>query len=75
MIEWRNYQILGIPSWADRDDAKRAYHQLAKRFHPDLNKHPDATARFIELRNAYQAIDIDIQHRDLTDYPYANARI
>jgi uncharacterized membrane protein len=35
-------------------EVKRAYRTMAKRYHPDLNKAPDAQERFIEINEAYE---------------------
>ena len=37
------YAILGIPTNADMDTVKRAYRQLARRYHPDISESGDAT--------------------------------
>ncbi|MCX7171253.1 MAG: DnaJ domain-containing protein [Proteobacteria bacterium] len=46
------YEILGVPRGATQDDIKRAYRKLARKFHPDVSKLPDAEARFKELAEA-----------------------
>ena len=48
-----SYNILGINRNASEQEIKIAYKQLAKQYHPDLNKNPEAQERFIELNNAY----------------------
>jgi len=50
------YATLGIERSATQDDIKRAYRKLARKFHPDLNKDPDAEARFKEVGEAYKAL-------------------
>lgn len=50
------YQALGVPREANADDIKHAYRRLARKFHPDLNKQPDAETRFKELGEAYEVL-------------------
>jgi hypothetical protein len=48
------YKILGLPPTATPDDAKRAYHKLALRFHPDA---PEGNKeRFQAVQEAHEAI-------------------
>lgn len=50
------YQILGVERNASEDDIKKAYRSLAKKYHPDVNKSPDAEARFKEIQEAYEVL-------------------
>jgi curved DNA-binding protein len=50
------YQTLGVPREASADDIKHAYRRLARKYHPDLNKQPEAEARFKELGEAYEVL-------------------
>jgi curved DNA-binding protein len=61
------YQVLGVSKTADAGDIKRAYHQLAKKYHPDLNKdNPQAETRFKEVNEAYEVLG-DAQKRKMYD--------
>ncbi|KAK1554934.1 hypothetical protein Q3G72_019375 [Acer saccharum] len=49
------YEILGVPENASRDEIKKAFHVLAKKYHPDANKNnPSAKRKFQEIRDAYE---------------------
>lgn len=49
------YNILGVPKNASQKDIKKAYYQLAKKFHPDTNKgDPSANKKFQEVSEAYE---------------------
>ena len=50
------YQIMGVNRDATQDQIKRAYRKLARRYHPDVSKEPDAEARFKEVGEAYEAL-------------------
>ena len=49
------YKILELSENANQDDIKKAYQNLAKKYHPDKNKDnkEEATEKFKEILNAY----------------------
>ena len=51
--------ILGVPTNADSNKSKLAYRRQAKRYHPDLNKDPQATRQFQEISDAYEILSDD----------------
>jgi curved DNA-binding protein CbpA len=48
------FRILGLSEQADEDDIRQAYRSMAKQFHPDVNKSPDAHEKFCEITEAYE---------------------
>ena len=50
------YEVLGISKSASEDEIKKAYRKLAKQYHPDVNKAPDAEAKFKEINEAYEVL-------------------
>lgn len=50
------YAVLGASRSSNDADIKRAYHRLAREYHPDLNKSPDAEERFKEINQAYEVL-------------------
>jgi DnaJ-class molecular chaperone len=50
------YEILGLSSGASSDELKKAYRDLARKHHPDVDKSPGAEARFKEINEAYQIL-------------------
>lgn len=56
MAEKDYYDVLGVSRDASQDDIKHAYRKLSKKYHPDLNKAPDAEAKFKEISEAYEVL-------------------
>ena len=50
------YDVLGLQKDASEADIKKAYRQLSKKYHPDINKAPDAEAKFKEVNEAYETL-------------------
>ncbi len=50
------FAVLEIPSTSDRGAVRRAYYQLARRYHPDINDSPDSTLRMQQINEAYKRI-------------------
>ena len=49
------YQVLGVAPDAGAEEIKRAYRQLARRYHPDISG-DDRTAAFLEIARAYEVL-------------------
>lgn len=66
-MEYKDYyKIMGIQRNASQDEIKRAYHKLARKYHPDVSKEPDAEEKFKELGEAYEVLK-DPQKRQAYD--------
>ncbi|MFL5946336.1 MAG: DnaJ domain-containing protein [Gaiellaceae bacterium] len=50
------YEVLGVTQDADEGAIRRAFHDLARDWHPDVADAPDAEARFRELAEAYSVL-------------------
>ena len=50
------YQILGVSRDVDKDELKRAYRRLARKYHPDVNKEAGAEEKFKEINRAYEVL-------------------
>jgi len=46
------YDVLGVPRTASQDDIKKAYRKLARKYHPDVTKEPDAEDKFRRVAEA-----------------------
>jgi len=53
------YDILGVPRGAPPEDIKSAFRRLARQYHPDVNKAPDAEERFKEINEAFAVLSDD----------------
>ena len=56
-MEYKDYyEILSVERDADQESIKRSYRKLARKYHPDVSKEPDAEAKFKELNEAYEVL-------------------
>lgn len=60
------YKTLGVDRKASDDEIKKAYRNLAKKYHPDKNRSTDAEERFKEIGAAYDLLK-DVEKRELYD--------
>jgi curved DNA-binding protein len=50
------YDIMGVARGSSQEEIKRAYRKLARKYHPDVSKEPDAERRFKEVGEAYEVL-------------------
>jgi len=50
------YEVLGVSKNADEAEIKKSYFALAKKYHPDMSKEPDAQKKFAEVAAAYECL-------------------
>ena len=75
------YSTLGISPSASSDSVKLAFRKKANQFHPDKNSSPDASAKFRDVRVAYETLSDpekrkaydDFRRRSLIDDPLSTA--
>ena len=50
------YETLNVSENASSSEIKKAYRTLAKKYHPDMNKDPEAEEKFKEINAAYEVL-------------------
>lgn len=60
------YATLGVEKSATADEIKKSYRRLARKFHPDVSKEPDAATRMTELNEANDVLS-DPEKRKVYD--------
>ena len=56
-MEYKDYyKIMGVERNATPEDIKRAHRRLARKYHPDINRAPEAEGQFKELGEAYEVL-------------------
>lgn len=64
-MDFNPYKVLAVDPSADQEVIAAAYRALSKKFHPDVNKGPDAEAKMRELNRAYDILKDPAQRRQV----------
>ncbi len=59
------YEVLGLSKGASKDEIKKAYRRLAKKYHPDVSKEENAIEKFKEVQEAYEVLSDDQSVRNM----------
>jgi molecular chaperone DnaJ len=68
------YDVLGVGKHSSKDEIKKAYRNLAKQYHPDRNKSPDAAEKFKEATSAYEILMDDQKRSAYDQYGFAGTQ-
>jgi molecular chaperone DnaJ len=67
------YKILGVDKNATKEDIKKAYKKLAKKYHPDINKEEGAAEKFKEINEAAAVLGDDTKRQQYDQFGDAEA--
>ena len=65
------YDVLGVSKDASEAEIKSAFRKLAKKYHPDLNKEPDAADKFKECQEAYDVLSDANKRKNYDQFGHA----
>ena len=65
------YEVLGVDKNASEAEIKSAFRKLAKKYHPDVSKEPDAAEKFKEAQEAYAVLSDSQKRKQYDQYGHA----
>lgn len=65
------YELLGVSRTATPEEIRKAYRKLARQYHPDVNKAPDAAERFSEIQEAYDVLSDEEKRQSYDRFGHA----
>ncbi len=68
------YEVLGVSKSASKEELKKTYRALVKKYHPDRNKEADAEAKFKEVQEAYEILSDDQKRKAYDQYGFAGTQ-
>lgn len=68
------YEVLGVRRGATQEEIRKAYRKLARQYHPDVNKSPEAPRRFTEVQEAYDVLSDEQKRRVYDQVGHAEPR-
>ena len=62
------YEVLGVSKSASKEEIRKAYRTLSKKFHPDINKEANASEKFQEVKEAYEVLSDEQKRAQYDQY-------
>ncbi|GAB5491539.1 MAG: molecular chaperone DnaJ [Phototrophicaceae bacterium] len=68
------YDVLGVAKNASKDEVKKAFRGLARKYHPDVSTEPDAETKFKEINEAYEVLGDDEKRQRYDRFGHAGVQ-
>ncbi len=65
------YEVLGVSKDASLAEIKSAFRKLAKKYHPDISKEPNAAEKFKEAEEAYSVLSDETKRKQYDQFGHA----
>jgi len=65
------YEVLGVDKNATQNEIKSAFRKLAKKYHPDVSKEPDAEEKFKEAQEAYAILSDESKRKQYDQFGHS----
>lgn len=69
------YDVLGVSKSATEQDIKKAYRNMSKKYHPDINKEEGAENKFKDIAEAYEVLSDPIKKNNYDTYGDPNGNV
>lgn len=66
------YEVLGLTKSATKEEIRKAYRSLSKKYHPDLNKEPGAEEKFKEVTEAFEVLSDETKKANYDQFGHAD---
>ncbi|WP_217586752.1 molecular chaperone DnaJ [Lentibacillus saliphilus] len=68
------YDVLGVENSASKEEIKKAYRKLARKYHPDVNKEANAADQFKEVKEAYEVLSDEQKRAQYDQFGHAGTQ-
>lgn len=68
------YEVLGVDKGASKDEIKKAYRKLARKYHPDVSEEENSAEKFKEAKEAYEVLSNEQKRTQYDQFGHAGAQ-